>query len=89
MTDDEKLQRAARARAIMEDPIMLEAKEHIDAECFRLFKSLAPTDIDQLQQVKAMQYMHDKYRIFLSSVLDDGKIAKLNLEYARARPAGY
>lgn len=89
MTNDDKINRAARAQALMADPLMVEAREHIEAECWRLFRQLAPTDIEQLQQVKAMQYMHEKYRAFMESVIADGKVAKLNVEFSRARPAGY
>ena len=64
----------------MADPIMAEASEHIEAECWRLFKSLQPTDAEGMAQVKAIQYMHAKYQAFLKSALDDGKIARLEVE---------
>lgn len=89
MNNDEAIARAERAKALMDDPLMVEAREHIESELWRLFKEQAPTAIDQLQQIKAMQYMHDKYRAYLHSVIDNGKVAKLQVEFARARPAGY
>ncbi len=89
MTDQEAIDRAARAKALLEDPLMVEARAHIESECWRLFKELAPTAVDQLQQVKAMQYMHDKYRAYLDSTIGSGKLAQLNLDYAQKRPPGY
>lgn len=89
MNKDEALQRAARAKNLVDDPLFKEAAEHIEAECWRLFKALAPSDMEGIAQIKAMQYMHDKYQSFLRKAIQDGQIAKLELERARPRPAGY
>ena len=80
MTPDERLRRSDRAKAIMADPIMVEAGEHIEAECWRMFRSLTPTDAEALAQVKAIQYMHDKYKAFMKAALDDGKMARHEIE---------
>lgn len=77
---EEKINRAAKAEAILNDPILIEAREHIDAELYRLFKATPPTDLDALSQVSAMQYMHGKYSAFLKHCVADGKLAKLELE---------
>lgn len=93
MTDkkQEAINRAARAKAILDDPLMIEAIEHIESECWRLFKQMAPEDIEGITQVKSMQYMHQKYQAFLRKVLDGGKLATLELEIERKmpRPKGY
>lgn len=78
MTDP--IQRAHRARQIMSDDLFAEAKEHIESECFRLFKTVAPTDTEALQQIKAMQYMHEKYIAFFNRAIQDGKLAELEIE---------
>jgi hypothetical protein len=83
MTPDERINRSNRAQAIMADPIMVEAAEHIEAECWRLFKTLPPTDSEGLAQIKAIQYMHAKYQAFLKAALDDGKIARVEVEQKR------
>lgn len=83
MTNDDKIRRANKAQALMDDPAMVEAREHIEAECWRLFKELQPTDAEGLAQVKAMQYMHAKYAAFMKRVLEDGKLARLEVERAR------
>jgi hypothetical protein len=89
MTNDEKIQRASRAQALMSDPLMVEAMEHIEAECWRLFRLVSPEDTNALQQIKSMQYMHDKYRAFLKDAIDTGKMAQFEIDHKRARPAGY
>jgi len=89
MTNDEKIQRANRAKALLDDPIMSEAMAHIESECWRLFKTFAPTDTEGIMQVKSVQYMHEKYLNFLRQAIDDGKIAKLEVERTRPRPRGY
>ena len=89
MTNDEKIQRSNRAKALMEDPIMVEAMAHIESECWRLFKTFAPTDTEGIMQVKSVQYMHEKYLNFLRQAVADGKLAQLDVERTRPRPRGY
>ena len=40
---DIDIERGHRAEVILSDQIMAEAREHIDAELWRLFKSTVPT----------------------------------------------
>lgn len=74
------IDRARKAEQIMSDPVMIEAKEHIEAELWRLFKAAVPTDFEALSQIKSMQYMHGKYLAFLNTCIQDGKMATLDLE---------
>jgi hypothetical protein len=69
-----------RAEQILTDPVFIAAREHIDAELYRLFTSAVPTDLEALSQIKAMQYMHGKYLQYLQKVVNDGKLAKLDVE---------
>jgi hypothetical protein len=64
----------------MEDELFKEAAEHIDAECFRLFKSTHPTDAEALGQIAGIQYLHTKYKAFLNAAVQDGKLAQLEVE---------
>lgn len=75
-----ELHKAARIKQILDDPIVIEAKEHIEAELWRTFKDVKPTDIEALKEIKAMQYYHVKYFAYFSRVLTDGKIATLEIE---------
>lgn len=83
MTNDEAIKRARLARELQENPLMQEARDHIEAECWRLFKELKPTDTEALAQVSGMQYLHGKYAAFFRRVIDDGKLAQLEIERAR------
>jgi hypothetical protein len=72
--------RGQRASELLSDPLMIEARTHIDAELWRLFRAAVPTDTDALQQIKAMEYMHGKYLAFLKSAVNDGKMATMEIE---------
>lgn len=87
--NENDINRAVRADILLKDSLIIEAQEHIEAEFWRLFKTLAPTDTEGLAQVKGMQYIHDKYLSFLKSVVNQGKLAKLELNRTQPRPPGY
>lgn len=89
MTLENDIHRAKRAELLINDDLMKEAREHMDAECWRLFKLLAPEDIEGMSQVKAMQYLNTKYWGFLQAVIQNGTLAKLELERKQPRPKGY
>lgn len=89
MNEHERIERARRAEQILSDPLMTEAFEHVEAECWRLFREIAPTDLESMQQIKSMQYMHGKYAAFLKRIINDGKMARMELEEKRPRPPGY
>lgn len=74
------IDRGHRAKLLLENPLMVEAREHIEAELWRVFKEIAPQDKDSLAHVKAMQYFHAKYFAFLEKAVTDGKLAQINLE---------
>ena len=74
------IERGQRAEQIMSDPLMVEAKLHIESELWRLFKSAVPTDFEALSQIKSMQYMHGKYEAFLKTCIQDGKLATMELD---------
>jgi hypothetical protein len=83
------ISRADRAKAILNDELMVEAQKHIEAEFYRLFKTLHPTDTEGLTSLKGMQYLHEKYLAFLNSVINQGKLAQLELNRTQPRPPGY
>lgn len=74
------IDRAQRAEQIMSDSVMVEAREHIESELWRLFKAAVPTDFEALSQIKSMQYMHQKYESFLKTCIQDGKLARIEIE---------
>lgn len=74
------IQRGDRAKIILNDDLVSEARAHIDAELWRLFKDATPQDVDTLKFVKAMQYFHVKYFAFFERSVTDGKMAAIALE---------
>ncbi len=82
MTDktEREIQRGDRAKRLLADDLITGAKEHIEAELWRLFRETKPQDTETLQFCKAMQYFHAKYFAFFERAVSDGKIAQINLE---------
>jgi hypothetical protein len=81
MTDlDKQIRRGINAKQLLENELMAEAKDHIEAEFWRLFRELKPSDVEGLQFVKQMQYIHAKYTAFLNKAITDGKMAELQVE---------
>ena len=73
-----QIRRSQEAERLMGHELMVDAKAHIEAELWRLFRETAPNDADTLQFVKAMQYYHDKYFAYLTRAVSDGKVALAN-----------
>jgi hypothetical protein len=72
--------RGNQAAELLMDPLMVEAKAHIEAELWKQFQTLAPSDAEGLMFVKGMQYLHEKYFAFLSRAVADGKLARIEIE---------
>lgn len=82
MTDklQRDIQRGERAKRLLSDDLITEARAHIEAELWRLFKDTLPSDDAALKHIKAMQYFHGKYVAFFESAVTNGKLAAINLE---------
>jgi hypothetical protein len=74
------LARGHRAQNILNDELFVQASDHIDAECFRMFKAAHPTDTEALSQIAGIQYLHTKYKAFLKAAVTDGKMAQIEIE---------
>ncbi len=72
--------RGERAKRLLADDMVKEARDHIDAELWRMFRETAPQDVKTLEFVKAMQYMHVKYFAWFERAVTDGKLAAINIE---------
>lgn len=83
MNLEDRIRRGERAKQLLEDPLIKEAAEHIEAECWRVFKSLANDDAAGLAEVKRLQYTHAKYLAFLRAALVDGEQAKADVEFKK------
>ena len=82
MTDklQREINRGERAQLILADELVSDAKAHIEAELWRLFKDTSPADFEALKHIKGMQYFHAKYFAFFERVVIDGKIAAMSIE---------
>lgn len=77
---DKEIQRGQRAKLLLDDELMQEARSIIDARIIEQFKKCAPNDSDGLMHVRQMQYVHEKYWEVLTAVITNGKVAQINLE---------
>ena len=77
---DKEIQRGHRAKQILDDDLVKDARNHIEAELWRLFKETSPQETKTLEFLKAMQYYHSKYFAYFEKAITDGKIAQINLE---------
>jgi len=77
---DQQIRRGINAKQLLENELLQEAKQHMEAEFWRLFRELKPSDVEGLQFVKQMQYIHAKYQAFLAKAVTDGKMAELQVE---------
>jgi hypothetical protein len=74
------VERGHRVKNILDDAIFKEAADHVEAECFRLFKVTHPTDTEALAQIAGIQYLHTKYLAFLTRAVQDGKLAQIEID---------
>lgn len=80
MSLDKDVERGHRAQNIVNDDLVKEAFEHIDAELWRLFRSVNPGDKEGLAYIRQMQYMREKFAAFFHGVVQNGKVAQLEIE---------
>lgn len=77
---EKDIQRGQRAANLLNDDLVKEAFEHIEAELWRKFKELPPSAAKDLEFVKGMQYLSVKFRAFFEQAVTNGKLASINLE---------
>lgn len=80
MNEFDRIARADRAKALLDNELLAEARQHIEAQLWAKFQEVAPDDTEALQHIKAMQYFHGKYFQFLAAAVQDGKLASLEVE---------
>jgi hypothetical protein len=77
---EKDIQRGLRAANLLNDDLIKEAFEHIEAELWRQFKDLPPSATKDVEFVKGMQYLSVKFRAFFEQAVVNGKLASINLE---------
>ena len=84
MTIEDDIRRGLKAKEIVNNDLVVEGFAHIEAELFRKFQELSPSDEKSLMFVKHMLYMHGKYKEFFHQVMVNGKLAQVNLDAKKA-----
>lgn len=77
---EREIQRGLRAKQILDDDLVKEAFAHIDAELWRLFRDTPPKNGEDLTFIRQMLYISEKFRMFLSKAVTDGKMAELKIK---------
>lgn len=81
MRDPEKVAvRGEQARLLLANPLLSEARAHIEAELWRQFQRAPVRDTEALEFVKGMQYLHDKYFAFFERAVKEGQLAQVDIE---------
>ena len=87
MTNDEKLARAARAQALLNDDLLQESFAKLDADYIAAWRSTDARDDDARQRLWQAVNVLGKVKDHLSRVIADGKIAKAEIDALAERKA--
>ena len=77
---EKDIQRGQRAANLLADDLVTEAREHIDATIWQMFRDTPPENKDRLAYLAGMAYFHKKYLEFFQAAVTNGKLASINLE---------
>jgi len=80
MTEEERDRRAQEAQLIWDSQIMREAREHIEKTLIKGFAETPLRDDEGLKRIRMLFEVHKSYESFFRAVLDDGKLARLEIE---------
>jgi hypothetical protein len=83
------LRRAERARELLDEPLLREALEAIEAQCFEDWRTTTPRDVDSRERLWLMLQLGRRFRQHLESHIESGRLAKGRLaEIERERRFG-
>jgi hypothetical protein len=83
------LRRAERARELLDEPLLREALDAIEAQCFEDWRATTPRDIDSRERLWLMMQLGRRFRQHLESHIESGRLAKGRLaEIERERRFG-
>lgn len=80
MTEEERDRRAQEAQLIWDSQIMREAREHIEKTLVKTFAETPLRDDDGLKRIRMLFEVNKSYESFFRAVLDDGKLARIEIE---------
>ena len=83
------IRRGERARELLDEPLLREALEAIEAQCFEDWRTTSPRDIDSRERLWLMLQLGRRFRQHLESHIESGRLAKGRLaEIERERRFG-
>ena len=74
-------QRAATAKQILDQPMIREAFEELDARCWRAFKGLPVTDSEARESIALLLRAQQDFRSYFEALVEHGKTARLKFEH--------
>lgn len=77
---ENQVRRADRARQLLGDDLIREAREQIERTLWDQFKSSPLRDVEGREKLRLMQDMCDKFFGYFAAVVQDGEVAKLEIE---------
>lgn len=80
MDPESQVRRAERARRLLEDELVREAREQIERTLWETFKASPLRDVEGREKLRLMQDVSDKFFGYLAAVVQDGEMAKLEIE---------
>lgn len=80
MDPESQVRRAERARRLLEDDLVKEAREQIERTLWETFKASPLRDVEGREKLRLMQDVADKFFGYLAAVVQDGELAKLEIE---------
>ena len=73
-------QRSERAKALMDDPLVVEAFETMEREFKELFANSAEPDSEGRERIHRMLWSMRRFKLFFQSVMEDGQIHEHQLQ---------
>lgn len=84
MTEDERVIRANEAARIWDSRLMKEAREHIEQSLMKGFAATPLRDDEGLRRIRGLYEAHKAYESFFRQALEDGKLAKIEIEHKKS-----
>lgn len=72
--------RGEQAEQLLAHPLIVEARERLEAEIFRQFKESHLRDKEGREYLRLMQHVATLFFGYLESAVSDGKVAKLEIK---------
>lgn len=80
---ENQVRRADRAKQLLADELVVEAREQIEQALWEAFKNSPIRDSEGREHLRLMLDCHTKFFGYLQRVVEDGSLARLELEGKR------